>query len=180
MFDDDDRYCPTAHCYSAVARALYPVPSPSPSLPCTKPEITQDGNVTVPIVGGAGNEEGESTKPIIIEDGNATLPIIVGGVDGEEGRDLGVVSVPQNEVVVQHNRITVTLEDIASHEYFFGEEQSVTVTASSAHESASATRADDEDTTRGKRLQPAFPLPSTRSLYLVHDGFVPSWSWLSR
>lgn len=144
---------PTAALRSLAPCTLYP--TPSPSLPCTKPELTQDGNVTVPIVGGAGSEEGESTKPIIIEDGNATLPIIVGGVDGEDGRYLGVASAPQNEVVVQHNGITVTLEDMASHEYFFGEEQGVKVTASSAHESASATQADEEDSTHGKILQPA-------------------------
>lgn len=124
---------------------------PAPWLACTKPEITQDGNVTVPIVGGMGSEDGESTKPDIIQDSNATVPIIVGGVGNEEGRDSGVTSVLQDDEGVVRHRITVTMEELTTHQHFFGEEQSVMVIASDARESASKTQADDDDSTHGKR-----------------------------
>lgn len=154
MFDDHD-HCPTAHCWSAVACICTLYPTPSPWLPCTKPETTQDGNVTVPIVGGAGSEEKESTKPDITEGGNATIPF-VGEVGGDE-RDSGVAAAvsQDDEGVVQH-RVTATLEELTSYESFFGEKESVMMIASSAHESASTTQGDDDDSTHGEKLSFCF------------------------
>lgn len=98
-------------------------------------------------------------KPEITEDGNATVPIVE-GVDGEEGGDLGVASAHQDNTAVRH-RVTVVVEELSSHQHFFGDDMSITVIASAAHESASTTQQDrGEDNTHGERLQPSFSLPA--------------------
>lgn len=90
------------------------------------------------------------TQSEISEDGNATVPI-VGGVDGEDGGDSGVASAHQNETVVQHCT-TATLEELTPHELVFGEELSATVISFAAHASASTTQEWDDDDTNGERL----------------------------
>ena len=131
------------NCYFAVVCAVHPAPSPFLS----------------------------SIKPDIIEDDNATIPI-VGGIGGEEGRNSGVTSGHQDETVVQH-RITVTMEELSVREHFFGEDMSVTVIASAAHESTSTSQQEARDgvNTHGERLQPACPLPAVA--HVVLHCFLP-------
>lgn len=108
-------------------------------------------------------------KPEVIDDGNTTVPI-VGGVGGEDGGDAGVASASQNETAVQH-RITVAFDELTSHEQTFGEEMSGTAISSAAHESASTTQKEDGDSTHGERFLPAFSLPAIA--HVERDWFVP-------
>ena len=66
-----------------------------------------------------------------------------------------MVSVPQDETVVQHR---ITLGELTSNDHLLGEEMSATMFASSA-ESASMTQGEDVDSADGEILQPFFLLP---------------------
>ena len=108
------------------------------------------------------------TKPEIIADGNATVPNAK-RIDDEEGEDSGVVSVPQDETVVQHR---ITLGDLTSTDHLLGEEMSATMFASSA-ESASMTQGEDVDSADGEILQPFFHSLCSSCMYAVLDLFLP-------
>ena len=108
------------------------------------------------------------TKPEIIADGNATVPNAK-KIDDEEGEDSGVVSVPQDETVMQHR---ITLGELTSNDHFFGEEMSATMFASSA-ESASMTQGEDVDSADGEILQPFFFTAFAHHVYAVLDLFLP-------
>ena len=62
-----------------------------------------------------------------------------------------MVPVPHDAKLVQHR---TTLEGLTSGEHLFGEEMSI------EHESASTTQEEDDDSTHGEILQPAFSRPS--------------------
>lgn len=130
------------HCFSAVACTLHL--APSPFLSSTKPEITEDGNATVPIVGGDG---------------------------GEEGGDSGLASAPHDEAAVTQHHTTMSAEEHIAQHHFPGEETSVPDAAPEAQESASTTQKEDDNNAHGERLQPSFSLPVV--VHVVHDCFVP-------
>lgn len=100
------------------------------------------------------------TKTEIIEVGNATVPI-VRGVDSEEGGGAGVTAAPLDDIQDkgQHRSlVTVTFEELSFQVNFWGTETSVTGgdVELAVHESASTQGEDgDRGSTRGERLQPA-------------------------
>ena len=80
-----------------------------------------------------------------------------------------MVSVPQDETVVQHR---ITLGELTSTDHLLGEEMSATVFASSA-ESSSMTQEEDVDSADGEILQPFFFTAFAHHVYAVLDLFLP-------
>ena len=103
---------------------------------------------------------GFCTKTDLIQDGNATVPI--GGMGDEDEEDSAAVALQddvEDESAVRH-RVLATMQELSAHFNFWGTRTRITGDALSIYESAWSIQGEDYDSFRGERPYSLLSLPS--------------------